>query len=94
MGQARRRVSPFPLHSRRELIEVPSRQATYFAVVTAYTQNQSSVLVPRLIISFREHHSHGDHLDQSKWEKEQEQETMHFRHLGHSQDLEMRSAED
>ncbi|OAX37565.1 hypothetical protein K503DRAFT_857284 [Rhizopogon vinicolor AM-OR11-026] len=39
------------------------QDSTYFAVITAYTQNQSSVLVPRLVISFREHHSHGDHLD-------------------------------
>ncbi|KAG1732013.1 uncharacterized protein EDB91DRAFT_704498 [Suillus paluster] len=70
------------------------QDSTYFAVVTAYTQNQSSVLVPRLVISFREHHSHGRHLNHSKSDDQKEQETMRFHHPEHSQDLEMRSLEE
>ncbi|KAG1740318.1 hypothetical protein EDB19DRAFT_779258 [Suillus lakei] len=67
------------------------QDSTYFAVITAYTQNQSSVLVPRLVISFREHHWHGNNLDRSKSDEHNEQETMHFHRPEHSQDLEMRS---
>ncbi|KAG0695827.1 hypothetical protein DFH29DRAFT_879781 [Suillus ampliporus] len=70
------------------------QDSTYFAVITAYTQNQSSVLVPRLVISFRQHHSHGRHLDRSQSDEEKEQETMHFHRPERSQDLEMRSLEE
>ncbi|KAF8128234.1 hypothetical protein EV363DRAFT_1510561 [Boletus edulis] len=33
-----------------------SQNLTYYSVVTAYTQNEASVLIPRLVISFRENH--------------------------------------
>ena len=35
----------FPLRIHRNLIKVPSRQSAYFIVITAYMQNQDSVLV-------------------------------------------------
>ncbi|KAF9233364.1 hypothetical protein BU15DRAFT_80206 [Melanogaster broomeanus] len=33
---------------------------TYFAIISAYTQNEGSVLIPRLVISFRENYSQDD----------------------------------
>ncbi|KAF9224533.1 hypothetical protein BS17DRAFT_80312 [Gyrodon lividus] len=34
---------------------------TYFAIISAYSQNEGSVLVPRLVVSFRENYSQDDH---------------------------------
>ncbi|KIJ59418.1 hypothetical protein HYDPIDRAFT_118512 [Hydnomerulius pinastri MD-312] len=63
---------------------------TYFALITAYTQNEASVLIPRLVISFRENYSQDEQLGVNSAKGAIRSEKMEFKARG-TDDHEMQS---
>lgn len=52
-GNVRRAVALYSIPLTRFALRY---QSTYFAIISAYTQNEASVVIPRLVISFRENY--------------------------------------